>query len=68
MFWEEFVGSWTAWLGCFFIVSSLWTIDSMLHSMRLCLAYLTAPADKKTEDILAEQEHKMRVASTSMYR
>ena len=37
MFMDEFLSSWTAWLGCFFIVSSFWTIDNMLHAMRMCL-------------------------------
>ena len=39
-FMDEFTSSRTAWLGCFFTVASLWTIDYMLHALRLSLAYV----------------------------
>ena len=45
-FWEEFIASYTAWLGCFFAVGSLWTIDSMLHAIRLALAYWWSGSDE----------------------
>lgn len=36
-FMDEFTASNPAWLGCFFVVSSLWTIDNMLHALRVAL-------------------------------
>ena len=63
LFWEEFMASKSAWLGCFFSVSSLWTIDHMLHSMRLALARCTDPLDK-IDDEIKELETKTPVGST----
>lgn len=36
-FGDEFVASYPAWLGCFFVVSSMWSIDLMLHAIRVTL-------------------------------
>ena len=44
-FWDEFLSSKVAWFGCFFIVSSLWTIDYMLYAMRLCFRNCSSSDD-----------------------
>ena len=51
-FMDEFTSSKTAWLGCFFVVSSLWTIDYMLHALRLSLAYMFAGKNQTKAEIL----------------
>ena len=56
-FMEEFIASRTAWLGCFFIVASLWTIDHMLHSIRLFFASLCGATDEVLD--LEEEEAKL---------
>ena len=56
-FMEEFVASRTAWLACFFVLASLWTIDHMLHSIRLFLAYQFGPSDEQFD--LVEEEAKL---------
>mgnify|MGYP007095111630 FL=1 len=66
-FMDEFTSSKTAWLGCFFVVTSLWTIDTMLHAIRLSLAYLFAGKNETKSDFLKQQEIKMSLHSTSMY-
>lgn len=55
-FMSEFVSSKTAWLGCFFVVTSLWTIDHMLHALRLSMAYCFASKDETPAQILEKQE------------
>ena len=54
---EEFVASKTAWLACFFVLSSLWTIDHMLHSMRLFFASVCGKGDEQID--LMEEEAKL---------
>ena len=39
-FMDEFVSSITAWLACFFILASLWTIDHMLMAIRLFIEFM----------------------------
>ena len=56
-FMEEFVASRTAWLACFFIIASLWTIDHMLHSMRLFFASVCGKSYEKLD--LEEEEAKL---------
>jgi len=34
-FGEVFMSSYPAWIGCFFVVSSMWSIDRMLHAIRI---------------------------------
>ena len=51
MFWEEFMSSNVAWLGCFFVVSTLWTVDHMMHALRICLRQCADPADELEEEI-----------------
>jgi len=58
-FMEEFVASKPAWLGCFFTVGSLWTIDHMLKSMRLCLAYCFAGGKEAKAKVLEDHENEM---------
>ena len=55
-FMDEFRSSYVAWLGCFFIVTSFWTIDNMLQALRLALSYIYAPANKNPNEFLMEQE------------
>ena len=61
-FMDEFTSSRTAWLGCFFVVSSLWTIDYMLHALRLSLAYLFAGKHETKAEILEKQEVEMSMS------
>ena len=57
---EEFMASKPAWLGCFFCVASFWTIDSMLHAIRLSLAACTSAEKGMTAaQMLEEAENKM---------
>ena len=55
MFMDEFVASKVAWLGCFFIISSFWTIDNMLHAMRLCLRKCYDKEEKDAVETLEEE-------------
>ncbi len=45
---EEFSSSYQAWLGCFFCVSSMATIDMMLHAVRVSLAQCCGQDDQFT--------------------
>ena len=56
-FMEEFIASRTALLACFFIIASLWTIDHMLHSMRLFFASVFGKGNEKLD--LEEEEAKL---------
>ena len=59
----EFLESKTAWLGCFFIVASLWAVDSILSAVRLALAYcMSKPGE---ENKVLEQEE-MALRQTTM--
>ena len=43
---DEFTSSNTAWLGGFFCITSLWTIDMMFNSMRISLHSCFAAPEK----------------------
>lgn len=49
---EEFRSSNVAWLGCFFVVSSLWSVDLMMHAIRVSLAYCFTTSDYTHPDDL----------------
>jgi len=57
-FWSEFIASKVAWLACFFILASLWTIDHMLHAMRLFMAYQCGPPEGRAA-VLQEEEARL---------
>ena len=54
-FWEEFIASKVAWLGAFFVVTSLWTVDNMLHSIRLALRSWSEGTLPEEPDVLAQE-------------
>ena len=49
MFMEEFLASPAAWLGSIIVVSSFWTIDTMLGSLRLSLRHCLGKDKLKTK-------------------
>ena len=63
---EEFMSSYVAWLGCFFCISSMCTIDMMLHAMRVTLGQCCDKPDHYTHpEDLDLTEAKMSVQRTS---
>lgn len=66
LFWDEFISSKVAWLGAFFVVSSLWTIDNMLFSMRLALRSWTEGGFSEEEDVLEIEIKRLESRSGTM--
>lgn len=52
LFWPEFMASKTAWLGSFFIVSSLWTLDTL---WRACKNFIHKPEYHSIEEAYEER-------------